>query len=817
MQKLFVVKLVIVTFIILFMTSGVAVASNPDISVRLSYFLGNQTEINVRINGTYVIQEDNRQLTSNNTYRFRIEGNAITIFENGQRLSSYTQFTAKPIVYSEQNFITINDRRYLGDMKFTIDSNFIRPINTLPLEDYLKGVVPREMSASWGDNGGMQALKAQAVTARTYIMRRSNTIVSDTESHQVYGGYHWHNNTNRAVDETRTEVVRHNGNLVDTFYSSSNGGRMLSNRNVWGTTRLPYLVMKDDPYDVKTASLGNQRINWNFTVQKEQINLDGRDLSNPADWWNHVQEVDRGTMDSVKNWLINRNHVDPHFEIKILSVPQVQFTTQYTANDTLMGRVSLNFILRNRNNGSFVMQNGEIRVYSITINDRHDNIRAMFSGSRMLSPYVKQVVETDSAFTIHGGGWGHNIGMSQFGAYQMSREGYSYRDIIAFYYSGAQVVGQAPIKTIQLTTQTDMFTQPTTSSVRRGSLSPQRVNVLEVRNDWYLIQTWLGPLWINPSGVLSGSAETHVETMFVTSNTNLYTSPTASSRTSSISPQNVTTLRKWGDWYEINTWLGPMWINPTAPLSGGITRVNEPIQLTQTTRIFASPLDTNHRSSLGVQRVTATHQWNDWYRINTWLGPMWIKPEGALIGEPEAYPGRMFLTETTTIFRSPGTTSRAGSVSPQNVTTLSKWGDWYEINTWLGPMWINPNGVLEGGIESVSETISLTKVTRMFTSPLDSQHRSSLGVQRVTATHHWNGWYRINTWLGPQWIKPSGTVTASSLNVRTGPGTQYEPPITQLRNGTSVTVLGITDGWYRIKHNSFDGEGFVSSQFITLD
>ncbi len=816
MHKLFAIKIFILSMVLLFAPNE-SLASNQDVTVRLSYFLGNQTEVDVRINGTYVIQEDNRQLTSNHSYRFRVEGNTITIYENDQRLSSYSQFTAKPMVYSEENFITINNRRYLGDMKFSIDSNFIRPINTVPLEDYLKGVVSREMSASWGDRGGMEALKAQAVTARTYILRRINSIVSDTEHHQVYGGYHWHHNTNVAVDATRGEVATYNGQLIDTFYSSSNGGKILSNRNVWGSTKLAYLDAKDDPYDVKTASLGNSRINWNFTIDKQQIDLSNRDLNQPDQWWNSVQEVNSNTMSTVKSWLVNRGRVSSQFDIKIVSIPTVQFTTQFSANETLMGRVDLQYILRNKNDGSFVMENDNIKVHSITINDRHDNIRAMFGGVRMLSSYVKQVEETNSTFTIHGGGWGHNIGMSQYGAYQMSREGYSYRDIIHFYYSGAQVVSPNPIFSIQLTSRTEMYSQPTTSSTRTGSLSPQTVNVFEERNGWYLIDSWLGRMWINPANALVGEAQAYKETLFINENTSLYSSPTSQSASGAISPQNVTTLRKWGDWYEINTWLGPKWIKPNAPLVGGVTRVSEPIQLTQTTRIFTSPLDSNHRSSLGAQKITATHQWGDWYRVNTWLGPMWMKPEGALIGEAKTYEERLYVTENTNFYSVPGSQSRVSVISPQNVTTTKKWGDWYEINTWRGSMWINPKSPLVGGIDRVDETISLTTVTRMFDTPKASQHRSSLGAQNVQATHYWNGWYRINTWLGPQWIKPSGTVTASLLNVRSGPGTQYEPAITQLERNTTVTVLGIVDGWYKIKHDSFDGEGYVSSSFVTVD
>jgi SpoIID/LytB domain protein len=775
-QKLLFLKFFIVVLVVLLIPSSDIFASNQNVAVKLSNFLGNQTDIEVKTKGTYVINEDQLQLTENKTYRFRIEGNSIAIYEGTQKLASYsTSFTANPINYNLDNYIIINNRRYLGEMRFTIESSFIRPINTLPLEDYLKGVVPHEMLASWGTNGGMEALKAQAVTARTYAQRRSNIVMSDTQNHQVYGGFHWQTTTSNAVDSTRGEVARHNGNLIDTFYSSSNGGKILSNRNVWGTTKLSYLDAKDDPYDLKTAGLGNQRVNWNFTVHKEQISLVDRDLSNPLLWWNDVREADNLTMNNVKNWLIARGRVSSQYEIKIVSVPQIQFTTDIQPTNVLTGNVTLTYMLKTNNSNSFVMENNNIKIHTITISDRHDNIRSMFGSNRMWSPYVKQVEETATAFRVHGGGWGHNIGMSQYGAYQMSREGLTYRDIIAFYYSGAQVVG------------TSSSTEPTPSPTPSPEPTPS-----------------------NPE------PEAHSVRFYVTQNTSIYDSPTSQTARGAISPQNVTTLRKLGDWYEINTWLGPKWIKPNAPLMGGVDRISETIQLTQVTRIYSSPLDSTHRSSLGVQRIQATHQWNDWYRVDTWLGPMWIKPVGALIGQPEAFAGRLYVTENTSLYSSTTATTSTGSISPQNVTTLRKWGDWYEINTWQGPRWIKPNAPLLGGINRVNETISLTKTTRIFDTPLASTHRSSLGAQTITATHQWNDWYLVNTWLGPKWIKPSGIVEASSLNVRSGPGTSHAA-ITQLSRGTTVTVLGLENGWYKIKHESFTGEGFVSAEFIKIN
>jgi SpoIID/LytB domain protein len=132
-------------------------------------------------------------------------------------------------------------RWYRGEIRAVADPEGIqRTVNALPLEDYLRGVVPRESPASWGSSGGgkgMHALRAQAVAARTYAAtqnRYSYARTCDTASCQVYGGLALrqggtttvleHPNTNQAVADTAGQIRERNGAAVSTMYSSSTGG-----------------------------------------------------------------------------------------------------------------------------------------------------------------------------------------------------------------------------------------------------------------------------------------------------------------------------------------------------------------------------------------------------------------------------------------------------------------------------------------------------------------------------------------------------------------------------------------------------------------
>jgi SpoIID/LytB domain protein len=122
-------------------------------------------------------------------------------------------------------------------------------INTLPVESYLRGVVPLEMSSSWP----LEALKAQAVAARTYAVRSIGSglfdLYSDTRS-QAYGGAGRERAaTDAAVSGTAGVIATYGGQPIAAFYFSTSGGHTENIENVWNTAPLPYLKGVDDPYD----------------------------------------------------------------------------------------------------------------------------------------------------------------------------------------------------------------------------------------------------------------------------------------------------------------------------------------------------------------------------------------------------------------------------------------------------------------------------------------------------------------------------------------------------------------------------------------
>ncbi|MGI9539366.1 MAG: SpoIID/LytB domain-containing protein [Miltoncostaeaceae bacterium] len=146
-----------------------------------------------------------------------------------------------------------SERRYRGRMVVAADGpRRLRLVNRVPLEAYLRGVVPREMPARWGDEAPA-ALRAQAVAARSYALatrrRGQDFDAYDDVRSQVYGGLAAEDRrADRAVAATRGRVVTHAGRVATTFFFSTSGGRTEDAGNVFGSSA-PYLRSVADPFD----------------------------------------------------------------------------------------------------------------------------------------------------------------------------------------------------------------------------------------------------------------------------------------------------------------------------------------------------------------------------------------------------------------------------------------------------------------------------------------------------------------------------------------------------------------------------------------
>lgn len=442
----------------------------PLISIKLKNYLGNQSQLTLTVKGEYDISASSLTLVEGNTYTVKAENSALSLYENNSFLASFPSFSATPKEYGTNNYLFLNNRPYLGTMNFTIENGtIIRPINTLSLEDYLKGVVPLEMSTSWN----LEALKAQAIAARTYAERNMARGIDDTISFQAYGGYAWNSNSNSAVDATTAQTLTYNGAAIDAFYSASNGGITESNSNVWGGAPLPIYPVKTDSYDKKVA--------WSFSLKKTQINTSGLDLANPQNWWSSTSEADTAIAANIKNWMSQNGYQND--EIKLISVPALSFSNDKTTGGRVKyGSISLQFFLKDKTTGNFAMDSSnhiKINTLSYT-NTSASQIRAMIGGSNIRSYLVNSFTDNGTSYSVSGVGDGHGVGMSQWGAKAMADQGFHYQDILNFYFPGTTLTNTnltgaaAPASTVNAAagTSSSAANSGTVSNTSQNSSAP---------------------------------------------------------------------------------------------------------------------------------------------------------------------------------------------------------------------------------------------------------------------------------------------------------------------------------------------------------
>ena len=278
-------------------------------------------------------------------------------------------------------------RSYAGSLHLSVDSRgaTLRFVNHVPLEDYVASVVASEYGLP-----DLEGSKAMAVIARTYGLKvigstdDSYDHVDHTAS-QVYRGSRAVTATaRRAAEETRGEVLTHNGRLIEAVYSSSSGGHTANNEDVWNSNPHPYLRGRKDPWDRES-----KYHRWEFSVAESTLH---------------------GALTSA----LGR-------EVTGVSV----------AARSADGRAS-SIEIQTAGGSSRTLQADEFRRI----------IRASLGESALRSTKF-EVHRRRGNYQFEGGGFGHGVGLSQWGAHGMAKAGKSYRDILDFYYTDVRLERRA--------------------------------------------------------------------------------------------------------------------------------------------------------------------------------------------------------------------------------------------------------------------------------------------------------------------------------------------------------------------------------------
>lgn len=325
------------------------------------------------------------------------------------------------------SIVEIESKQYRGFITFIVNSYEISLINHIKIEDYLYGVVPKEMGSSFH----IESLKAQAVAARTYAIfavtsknkhKKDGFDLCDTIDCQAYGGKNIENTLiNSAVDETRGQYVYYEGKLAETFFHANNGGYMESSENIWGGY-LGYLIAKEDPFSKDTTAS-----TWQVEFTSEDINK--KIIS---------ARIYIGDILDIK--VLERNSGNRVKEVKLIG----------KSGEKIISGSKLRTILGIRSTWFNIVRKGE-QVSNLayvfdpkTSKTIEINLDTAFAIDKNDNKFKWQSKETQEikvdGFLISGRGYGHGVGMSQYGALEMAKQGYNYEEIIKFYYTGADIV-----------------------------------------------------------------------------------------------------------------------------------------------------------------------------------------------------------------------------------------------------------------------------------------------------------------------------------------------------------------------------------------
>lgn len=369
-----------------------------------------------------------------------IKGTNKIIFQYDDN-GSGTGLGIEPIpAYDGQKCVSdFRNATYYGGFRYErIKGGDLTVVNMVNLEDYVNCVVSQEMSNSWP----LEALKAQAVAARSYVvtLKRHSAHhfdVCPTTCCQAYPGTgRIGANTTQAAAETAGIYAWYGNKVAQTFYYSSNGGASESVSVVWGSNQAsyPYLVGVIDPYEATVESMIS---GYNWTRR-----YTGGELSALM---KNKGYTSCSTVVAVK---INEySDVGNPKSVTITDSSGHNFTLTAYQMYRVFGFRSYRYSLDNAEE-SRLSVNGETQIEGLSglyaIDGNGDlvpvnNNAYIITGDGTITAADTSGSVTGDVFTFAGKGWGHNIGMSQYGAYAMAKQGYNYVQILQFYYTGITV------------------------------------------------------------------------------------------------------------------------------------------------------------------------------------------------------------------------------------------------------------------------------------------------------------------------------------------------------------------------------------------
>lgn len=306
-------------------------------------------------------------------------------------------------------------------------------VNALPLEQYVEGVVPREMPAGWAS----EALMAQAVAARTYVLAHlgehanEGFDVTATTSDQVYGGLSAETpQTDADVHATRGQILTYDGAPIDAFFEAGSGGHTASSQNVFRQA-LPYIkgVPELPGYPVHR---------WKVHATPSELAHDAASAGADLGSVTGLEVRGRGASGRALHLLVvgtgGAYEVSKDAIRGFLGLPSTLFRITSDATVAVLGA-----------GAAVTTFNGAGGLLAVdaqgTLAPLPSSYTVLGAASQVTYPLVP------TRYTFHGKGDGHGLGMTQDGAQFMATKGYTYPQILHYYYTGVTLTTLAYAKT----------------------------------------------------------------------------------------------------------------------------------------------------------------------------------------------------------------------------------------------------------------------------------------------------------------------------------------------------------------------------------
>ena len=386
----------------------------------------------------------------------------------------------KSLEDSDKCLMEINGKTYRGNVEIrSFSDSDMTVINHLSMQEYLYGVVPGEI----GHAAPLEAFKAQAIIARTYAANNYGKRAGwgfdlyPTTSDQYYNGYSEEEELAIvAVDETYGQVAIYDGELISANYYSTSGGYTENSENVW-VSEVPYLRAVPDYYEPELKGYTT----WEVTYTADEI----RKMLADKAYDIHVGDI-------LDLEVTERTEAGRVLELKIIGTKGEATLTKsavrtcfglksqwYTINDDAPEVLETDDIILPGENNSrdetgdestndewwmndgseddeveeeyiVITPNYSNDIDKVTVKDKPEEMKPLLKKiveSILNKPEVEtkdikyEAAKSNSTFVFRGRGFGHGVGMSQNGAKGMANAGFTYEEIITWYFTGVEIVG----------------------------------------------------------------------------------------------------------------------------------------------------------------------------------------------------------------------------------------------------------------------------------------------------------------------------------------------------------------------------------------